>query len=186
MKYVPLFDSILNSTLWEEDLDVRGLYLTMLLMMDPDFVVREHFAKVAKAANLRKDRKEGYEAAARALAVLQAPDALAAEEQKDEGIRIKQVEEGYLVVNGGKYQDLMYELNSARKRARAQRERRQRERDGMPQIPATCRPPLPDPVKTDGRTSLKKSEEPPGVVRVPAVREPPDDSGYLPGVEEGQ
>lgn len=47
---------------------------------------------------------------------------------------------------------------------------------------------IPDPVKIEERAAAIKSVkmDPPGVVRVPAVREPPDDSGYLPGVEEGQ
>lgn len=145
MKYVPLFDSILNSTLWEENLDVRMLYFTMLLMMDPDFVVRDQFSKIAKAANLRPDRKAGYEAAMVALGVLKAPDWRAAEEQHDEGIRIREVEGGFFVVNGAKYQELMYELNSARRRAKSQRIRRAREKEGLPIIPGYLRPGLPDP-----------------------------------------
>lgn len=129
MKYVPLFDGILESTLWDESLEVRTLYFTMLLLMDPDFVVRLDFEKVARKARLRPDRRENYQVAVKALEVLKAPDTYTAAEQKDDGIRVKELEDGsYFVVNGEKYQELMYAVNQARRRKKAQRERRAAEK----------------------------------------------------------
>lgn len=96
--------------------------------MDADFVVRLDFEKVAKKARLRADRRENYEEAVKAMGVLMAPDAYTMVEQKDDGIRVKEVEGGYFVVSGEKYQELMYEVNKARRRKRAQRERRAAER----------------------------------------------------------
>lgn len=127
MRYVPLFDGILESTLWDEALEVRTLYFTLLLLMDPDFVVRLDFEKIARKARLRPDRRENFEQVKKAMAILEAPDAFTMAQQKDDGIRVKKVEDGYFVVSGQKYQDLMIQVNSARRRMIAQRERRRKE-----------------------------------------------------------
>jgi hypothetical protein len=131
MKYVPLFDGILESTLWEEKIEVRTLYFTMLLLMDADFVVRLDFEKIARKSKLRQDRRENYLEAEKALGVLMAPDALTMAQQKDDGIRVKKVDGGFFVVSGQKYQDLMYQVNAARRRRRAQQERRASEREAQ-------------------------------------------------------
>jgi hypothetical protein len=124
MKYIPLFDGILDSTLWDESLEVRTLYFTMLLLMDGDFVVRLDFEKIARKARLRIVRRDAFREAQRAMVILMAPDGRTQAEQEYEGRRILSVPGGFLVVNGQKYQDLMFEVNSARRRSTAQRERR--------------------------------------------------------------
>jgi hypothetical protein len=125
MKYVPIFDGILDSTLWDEPLEVRLLYFTMLMLMDGDFVVRLDFEKIARKARLRVNRKENFAEARKALEILMEPDKYMVAEQVKDGRRVVELESGaYLVVNGQKYQDLMFEVNSARRRKRAQQERR--------------------------------------------------------------
>jgi hypothetical protein len=66
------------------------------------------------------------------------PDVRTSVEQEQEGRRILKVKEGYLVVNGQKYQDMMFEVNSARRRSKAQRERRKLDKlKGLKPTPLT-------------------------------------------------
>ena len=72
--WAPIFSQLPESTLWEEPLAVRVLFMTMLSIKDPDHVVRMPFRRLCKKANLAKDPEENARLVQEALDVLLRPD----------------------------------------------------------------------------------------------------------------
>jgi hypothetical protein len=132
MTWTTLWDKIVDSSLWEEDLNVRILFVTMLALRGPDHIVRMRLDRLAKKANLDSDRGRNYELVKGALEVLKSPDKLSFESQEYEGRRVKEVEEGWLILNGEKYYQQMLELNRRASAARRMREHRARLKSGRP------------------------------------------------------
>lgn len=123
-RYVPLFSEIVDSSLWLEEDMVCKVFLTMLAKSDRDHVVRGTALAIARWSN--KTEAEVL----RALEVLSSPDKQRLEPQPFEGRRIERVAEGWLLLNGAKYQARMQEYNRRVYNANAQRESRARRKKG--------------------------------------------------------
>lgn len=121
MRYAPLFSGITDSSLWEEPLHVRVLFITMFANKQPDHVVYADVWRLRKWSNLT------YEETEDALKILESPDARRPG-QEFEGRRIEKVEGGWLVLNGQKYEDLMRKLNERARKAKWAREQREKAR----------------------------------------------------------
>lgn len=120
----PLWNTIVESSLWDEPDYVVKVFITMIACQDLDHIVRHNAYALS-----RKSRKTESEVL-QALSILSQPDAKRLEEQEFEGRRIKSVEEGWLILNGQKYQDLMkIEMRRANNRkSQAAFRKRQEER----------------------------------------------------------
>lgn len=103
-RYTPLFSSILDSSVWDLPLHVRVLWITMLARQDRDHVVRCTTYALARDSRLTMEQVED------GLRILSEPDTVRPG-QENEGRRIERVEEGWLVLNGGKYQKEMMRIN---------------------------------------------------------------------------
>jgi len=119
--YTPIFSKIVDSSLWREPDHVLKVFLTLLAKQDPDHVVR------GNAYNIGEWAKKTEQEAIDALKVLSSPDKLRLEKQPYDGRRIEKVNDGWLILNGEHYQQMMIQLN--RKRANAARQKRFREKN---------------------------------------------------------
>jgi hypothetical protein len=120
--WIPLWSSIVESSLWEEPDVVVKVFLTMMAKKDSDHVVRADPYRIAKWAN--KTEAEVISA----LKVLEAPDRRKISRQKDEGRRIRPVEGGWLIINGEKYREEIQKLFYRARRAELQRDYRKRQK----------------------------------------------------------
>jgi hypothetical protein len=121
-RYTPLFSQIVDSSLWEEPDDVCKVFMTLLAKQDGDHVVRGSAYNIAQWS--RKTEKEVLAA----LEVLQQPDTKRLEPQPFEGRRIERVAEGWLLLNGDKYQQMMFEVNRRAYQRQKQAEYRARKK----------------------------------------------------------
>ena len=132
--WAPIFSQLPESTLWEEPLAVRVLFMTMLSIKDPDHVVRMPFRRLCKKANLAKDPEENARLVQEALDVLLRPDGRSIEHQEFQGRRVEVVEgEGWLVLNGEKYRQEMSQVMSRLRKTEWQRQDRARKKGGETQ-----------------------------------------------------
>jgi hypothetical protein len=114
---------IVDSSVWGEPDFVCKIFITMLALKDSDDVCRCNAYQLAQRA--RKSEVEVLEA----LRVLSSPDTRRVEKQQFEGRRIEAVEDGWLILNGPKYREMVQdEMRKARWR-RAQAEKRRKERE---------------------------------------------------------
>jgi len=98
--YVKLFDALLNSSIMEEDLITRWVWIVMLLMADRDGVVLGTDGAIARRANLPP------EDVAAALLRLQEPDPISTTPD-EEGRRITEIAPNTrLIINYAKYRAL--------------------------------------------------------------------------------
>lgn len=126
--WTPIFSKIVDSSLWLEPDHVRIVFITLLAKKDADFVVRGTAFNISVWA--KKTEKEVLDA----LRILSSPDTKRIEKQPFEGRRIEKVDDGWLVLNGKHYRDLMVAMNekarkrrwAAEKRAQDKEERRAR------------------------------------------------------------
>lgn len=143
--FVPIFSSIVDSSLWGEEDWVVKIFMTMLAKQDADFVVRANAYTIGQWA--RKDEAT----AIKALKILSSPDKNRVEPQPFDGRRVQKVEDGWQILNGQKYQDMMLELKYVRRRVKQaiwQKEKRRKEREereaketaNMPQQPPEAPP----------------------------------------------
>ena len=98
----PLWSSIVSSSLWDEDKDVRLLFLTMLAVKDANgIVLAKSPSGLARMANLTLDETIV------AIKVLEAPDTKTTQTQEFEGRRIKPLPDGtgWEILNHFKYRD---------------------------------------------------------------------------------
>jgi len=116
--WAPLFSKIVDSSLWCEPDFVVKVFITMMAKKDADHIVRGSAFNIASWA--RKTEKETLEA----LRILSSPDTRRLEPQPFEGRRIERVEDGWLVLNGKAYQDLMRGINRRQYKAEKQAEYR--------------------------------------------------------------
>lgn len=116
----PIWSSIVDSSLWDEPDYVCKVFLTMMALKDEDHVYRGSAYELGKRA--KKTELEVLEA----LKILSAPDKRRLEKQEHEGRRIEAVRDGWLILNGEKYREMISrEMKRARDR-KAQRARRER------------------------------------------------------------
>lgn len=110
----------MDSSLWDEPDYVCKVFLTMMALKDEDHVYRGSAYELGKRA--KKTEAECLEA----LKMLSAPDKRRLEKQEFDGRRIEAVPDGWLILNGEKYRQLISrEMKRVRDR-RAQRARRER------------------------------------------------------------
>lgn len=118
--FTPLWSGIVDSSLWDEPDPVVKVFVTMLALKDPDFIVRKTAYQIGRCA--RKTEKEVLAA----LDVLCSPDTKRLEPQPFEGRRLRKMETGWLILNGEKYQEKMkdeFRRDRWRKAQAAKRER---------------------------------------------------------------
>jgi len=97
--YVKLYSSILDSSVWAQDLETRVVWIAMLAMADRDGFVRASPSGLARRANV------GPEACAKACATLEAPDPESCNPEH-EGRRVEHIEAGWQILNYGLYRTL--------------------------------------------------------------------------------
>ncbi len=103
--WAPLFSKIVDSSIWLEPDYVVKVFITMMAKKDSDQVVRGSAFNIAQWA--KKTEKEVLDA----LKILAAPDTKRLEKQPFEGRRVQKVEDGWLILNGRFYEDLMRKAN---------------------------------------------------------------------------
>lgn len=121
----------MESSLWEEPDYVVKIFMTMLAKKDSDHIYRGTAFALGKQAN--KPEAEVL----KALQVLSSPDKRRMEHQEYDGRRIKAVEDGWLILNGERYREMVSEeMRKARnRRSQAAWRARQKElRNGRDQV----------------------------------------------------
>jgi hypothetical protein len=99
--FTPLFSNVVYSTLWTESDLVVKVFLTMLAKMGRDYVVKANSFNISLWANKTEEE------VLKALKVLMSPDTKRVEKQEFEGRRVKKVDDGWLLLNGKKYDEKM-------------------------------------------------------------------------------
>ena len=118
--WAPLFSKIVDSSLWLEPDWVIKIFITMVVKKDADHIVRANAFMISQWA--KKTEQEVLDA----FKILSSPDTKRLEPQPHEGRRIERCEEGWLILNGELYRDLMVQANErARKRRWAAEKRAQ-------------------------------------------------------------
>ena len=132
LSFAPIFNTILDSSIWTEPYYVRLLWLAMLTLKGGDQVVRGYNAyKLARRANIEIDEAE------KALKILSTPDERWPD-QPYEGRRIEEVaRDCWKVLNGAEYQTQMSQL--LRRKYKAEKQRQYRARDKMAKEGGTVR-----------------------------------------------
>ena len=120
--WAPLWSGIVDSSLWDEPDYVCKVFLTMLAIKDADHVVRLSAYQLGKRA--RKTEVEVLDA----LKILSSPDTKRVEKQEFEGRRIQSVEDGWKVLNGEKFRDLVRKEAEKARNRRSQQAYRERQR----------------------------------------------------------
>ena len=92
-----LWGKILDSSIWLESKETRLVWITMLAMKDADGIVRARIPNLAYRARVEPQEAE------EAVRVLSSPDPSTPDDPEG-GVRIKKVEDGWLIVNHEKYQ----------------------------------------------------------------------------------
>jgi hypothetical protein len=121
--WTPIFSRIVDSSLWMEPDHVVKVFLTMLAKKDSDMVVRGSAFNISQWA--KKTEAETLEA----LKILSSPDTKRIEPQLYDGRRIERVEDGWLILNGKMYRDLMVKENERARKRRWAAERRAQVRE---------------------------------------------------------
>lgn len=120
--WTPLFSKIVDSSVWCEPDHVRIVFITMLALKDADHIVRYSAFQLAQRAH--KTEAEVLDA----FTVLSAPDTRRLEPQPFEGRRIEKTPEGWLILNGEYYKDLMRSINRKAYKAEHEKGRRARKK----------------------------------------------------------
>lgn len=121
-RFAPLMSQIVDSSLWTEEYYVRILFTTMLAKKDSDHVVR------ATAYNLHRWANITQEECLKGLKVLSSPDRKRLDPQEHDGRRIQKVDDGWLILNGAKYEAMMRQIAEQARKARWARENRARQK----------------------------------------------------------
>lgn len=98
--YTKLFSDMLDSTVWQLSKEARILWITMLLKKDRKQLVKAAIPGLAHAARLTLKETE------EALKELEKPDKYS-QSQEHQGRRILKTDQGWFVVNGAKYRDML-------------------------------------------------------------------------------
>jgi hypothetical protein len=127
--WAPLWSGIVDSSLWEEEGDVCKVFMTILATKDSDHVCRLDAYRIAKKCNFfLKDGNVDEVKVLGILKLLAGPDSKRTSKQDYEGRRIRSVPDGWLVLNGEKYRQMVSdEMRKARLR-RAQDKYRQKKK----------------------------------------------------------
>lgn len=100
MQFTKLFNSILDSTIWQEPLETKVVWITMLAMSDRNGELFASVPGLAKRAGVTLAQCEA------AIACLSSPDAYS-RTKAHEGRRIKEIDGGWALLNHAKYRALL-------------------------------------------------------------------------------
>ena len=131
MTYTKLFGSILDSTVWQEGITAKVVWITLLAMSDRDGKVEASVPGLAARAGVKLAECE------EALAKFMSPDPYSRTKEY-EGRRVAEVPGGFVLLNHGKYRAMMsaedrreyQRLKQAEYRKRRVAERRGAQTDG--------------------------------------------------------
>ncbi len=98
--YTKIFQSILDSTIWQETLATKVVWITLLAMKDRDGYVGAAVPGLAARAGVTLQECET------ALSKFLSPDPYSRSKQ-DEGRRIREADGGWVVLNHFKYRDML-------------------------------------------------------------------------------
>lgn len=98
--YTKLFSTIIHATIWQESLDVKVVWITLLALKDRDGKVSCSVPGLAAAAGVSIEQVEG------ALAKFKLPDKYSSTKE-NEGRRIQDCDGGWFILNHFKYQEAM-------------------------------------------------------------------------------
>lgn len=122
--FTPVFSSIVDSSLWMEEDYVTKAFITMLALKDWRHIVETNAFRLGRRCWPLLPPQESESKALKALEILSSPDTKRLEPQEFEGRRIKKVEDGYLILNGQHYEDMMRSVSRKVYKARKEREYR--------------------------------------------------------------
>src|SRR5437867_12620396 len=125
MTYTKLFGSILDSTVWQEALETRVVWITLLAMADRDGVIEASVPGLARRAGVSLEQCEA------ALERFRSPDKYSRSQEFD-GRRIKDKDGGWILLNHAKYRNYLskddrkeyWRIKQAEYRARKAKQRR--------------------------------------------------------------
>lgn len=126
--WTKLFSGLLTSTIWQEDLATKVVWITMLAAKDSQGRVEGAVPGLAHLAGVSVEQCE------KALRKFMAPDKYS-RSQEHEGRRIQKIDGGWIVLNHFKYRDGMedqrdrWRLQKAQQRARKGSKKVQRQND---------------------------------------------------------
>jgi len=100
MQFTKLFNSILDSTIWQEPKETKIVWITMLAMVDRCGEVHASIPGLARRAGVTIPECE------LALACLLSPDTYSRTKDHD-GVRIAEIDGGWALLNHGKYRTLL-------------------------------------------------------------------------------
>lgn len=118
--WAPIWSGIVDSSLWEENGNVVKVFMTMLATKDSDHVCRLDAYRIHKKCYLPETEVLDI------LKILASPDKRRKSEQRFDGRRIKSVPDGWLILNGAKYRDMVQEEMRKARWRKAQAARRAR------------------------------------------------------------
>lgn len=104
--YTKLFTSITVSTIWQEPMETRLTWITMLAMADQNGDVYASIPGLARMANVPMDKVEA------ALACLLAPDPYSRSKEND-GRRVEEIDGGWRLLNHSKFHAIRMEAERA-------------------------------------------------------------------------
>ncbi len=116
--WCPVFSKIVDSSLWCLPDHVVKVFMTILALKDSDHVCRYNAFGLAMRAH--KTEAEVLES----IHILSSPDTTRVEPQPFDGRRIEKHVDGWFVLNGQLYEDLMRRLNNKAYKAKWQRDHR--------------------------------------------------------------
>lgn len=99
MRYTKLFDTILDSTVWQQPLHIKVVWITLLAKKDRDGRVWCSIPGLARCAGVTLDQVQ------EALECFKATDELSTT-TAFEGRRIQAMEGGWVILNATKYDDM--------------------------------------------------------------------------------
>jgi len=120
-RFTPIFSKIVDSSIWDEPLHVRVLFISMLALKDWDQVVRYDEYALHRRANLTLDEVRD------ALKILSSPDKKRPG-QENQGRRIEKRVDGWFLLKGEYYQKMMSQLSRKAYKARWIKEKRDNKR----------------------------------------------------------
>lgn len=147
--FVKLWASILDSSVWSEDPQIRLVWITMLVMADENGFVGASVDGLARRANVPE------EAVAAALEAFQSPDPKS-RSKESEGRRIEPVERGWHIINHGYFRN----LRDAEVRKAYERERKKSYRERVRDTSGTEAGPYAYASSDASGTSKKRTKKP--------------------------
>lgn len=119
--YTKLFSTILTSTIWQEPIEVKVLWITMLALSDKNGYVSGSIPGLAHVAGI------SLEACQKGIQCLSSPDSFSRTKIED-GRRIRETDGGWELVNHAKYRVLLSAEERKEYNRRKQQEHRERQR----------------------------------------------------------